>query len=100
VISAAENIEKGGQRGGSRGEDDYDWRELQMNLEEFIDFRRTGNVPDRFEESSSSEEEETVRQKRSRSDSDPETRKRGRRRSRSRSSSRSRSRSRSRSSSS
>jgi 5-methylcytosine-specific restriction endonuclease McrA len=78
VISAEENIKKGGQRGGSGGDELYDHQELEMNLKEFIDYKQTGVVPARFAESSSSEEEEEpVRKKRPRSTSDPGPRKRG-----------------------
>jgi 5-methylcytosine-specific restriction endonuclease McrA len=48
VISAEENIEKGGQRGGMFGENKYTWEERQMTLREFIRYRQGHPMPDRI----------------------------------------------------
>lgn len=45
VISAEENIQKGGERGGTRGEDDYPYEEQRLTLRQFIDYKRTDKYP-------------------------------------------------------
>jgi 5-methylcytosine-specific restriction endonuclease McrA len=74
VVSAATNLDKGGQRGGSQGENKYGYDERRMTLGEFIDYTQNGTIPSHFMESSESSdsmEEEPARHKRPRSGSDP-----------------------------
>jgi hypothetical protein len=82
VISAEENIQKGGERGGAGGEEDYDAMELQMTLKQFIDHKRTGVFPDEILDvptsPTSEEEAEERRKKRRRSSSGKPPAKRGR----------------------
>ncbi len=54
VISAEENVSKGGRRGGARGEDHYDYIDLEMTLEQYYKYKQSKDkgIPDFMSESS------------------------------------------------
>jgi len=83
VISAEENVQKGGERGGTGGEADYDYFELNMTLTEYYKNKTSGELPSFLDVPTSPTSDEEPKKKRKRSSSGakrkkPRTSERGR----------------------